>query len=106
MVVPVSKAFEAYASETRDALRAAGFFVDVDLSHRTLNKMVRESQLAQYNYILVVGASEAQDGTVNVRTRDNQQHGVKPVKELIEEFKGLMENHTLDLDLNILDKAS
>lgn len=33
---------------------------------------VREAQLAQYNYILVVGEEEKKAGTVNVRTRDNQ----------------------------------
>jgi hypothetical protein len=36
---------------------------------------VREAQLAQYNYILVVGESERHSGTVNVRTRDNHVHG-------------------------------
>lgn len=33
---------------------------------------VREAQLAQYNYILVLGEEEKAAGTVNVRTRDNQ----------------------------------
>ena len=36
--------------------------------------MVREAQLAQYNYILVVGADEMANGTVSVRTRDHAQH--------------------------------
>ena len=33
---------------------------------------MREAQLSQYNYILVVGEEEKAAGTVNVRTRDNQ----------------------------------
>jgi hypothetical protein len=36
---------------------------------------VREAQLAQYNYILVVGEAESAAETVNVRTRDNVVHG-------------------------------
>ena len=60
-----------------------------DTTARTLNKMVREAQLAQYNYILVVGAQEAENGTVNVRTRDNAVHGTKSVDDLIAEFKRL-----------------
>lgn len=36
---------------------------------------VREAQLAQYNYILVIGAEEVAARTVNVRTRDNVVHG-------------------------------
>jgi len=105
MVVPVSKAFEEYATKVQQQVRKAGFFVDVDLSHRTLNKMVRESQLAQYNYILVVGKDEEANGTVNVRTRDNAVHGTKSVEELINEFHGLMEDHTLDVELDVTKKA-
>lgn len=43
---------------------------------------VREAQLAQYNYILVVGEQEAAQRTVNVRTRDNVVHGMFEVRGL------------------------
>lgn len=33
---------------------------------------VREAQLAQYNFILIVGEKEREAGGVNVRTRDNE----------------------------------
>jgi threonyl-tRNA synthetase len=36
-----------------------------------LNKKIRNAQLAQFNFILVVGEREATANTVNVRTRDN-----------------------------------
>lgn len=52
-------------------VRKAGFHVDADCSDRKMQKKVREAQLDQYNYILVVGSDEAAAGTVNVRTRDN-----------------------------------
>lgn len=42
----------------RHALRGAKLHVDVDGSDRTMQKKVREAQLAQYNYILVVGEQE------------------------------------------------
>jgi threonyl-tRNA synthetase len=105
MVVPVSPAFEDYAKKVHEQLRAAGFHADVELSRRTLNKMVRESQLSQYNFILVVGGNEEKDGTVNVRTRDNAVHGVKPVAEVIADFKRMTDEYTLDVDLDIA-KAS
>jgi histidyl-tRNA synthetase len=44
--------------QVRRQLRAAKLHVDVDLSDRTMQKKVREAQLAQYNYILVVGEQE------------------------------------------------
>jgi threonyl-tRNA synthetase len=93
IVVPISKQYEAYAASVQQRVRAAGFFVEADLSHRTLNKMVREAQLAQYNYILVVGSKEETDDTVNVRTRDNEVHGVRGVDALIDEFKQLVADH-------------
>ena len=67
----------------------------------SLNKMVREAQLAQYNYILVVGADEEKNGTASVRTRDNAQHGSKPVDELIAEFARMTADHVLDLQLGV-----
>ncbi|CAN6816761.1 unnamed protein product [Brassica oleracea var. botrytis] len=48
---------------------------------------VREAQLAQYNYILVVGESEASTGQVSVRIRDSAVHSVKSIEDLLEEFK-------------------
>ena len=52
-------------------VRKAGFYIEADCTDRKMQKKVREAQLDQYNYILVVGADEAAAGTVNIRTRDN-----------------------------------
>jgi len=101
MIVPVSKAFDEYAADVHKQVRAAGYYVDVDLSHRTLNKMVRDAQLAQYNFILVVGGQEQTDGTVNVRTRDNAVHGTRTIAALIDELKRLEDDHVLDLSLGV-----
>jgi threonyl-tRNA synthetase len=46
------------ALQVRRELRGARLHVDVDVSDRTMQKKVREAQLAQYNYILVVGEQE------------------------------------------------
>jgi hypothetical protein len=51
-----------------------------------MQKKVREAQLAQYNYILVVGEAEKAERTVNVRTRDNKVHGELSVDEVIKRF--------------------
>lgn len=58
------------------------------MDHRT----VGTEQIAQYNYILVVGRKEVQNGTVNVRTRDNITHGEKSVDELIQMLNEEMRN--------------
>jgi threonyl-tRNA synthetase len=82
-VVPVDMKFIDYALEVKQELHNAGFYIDVDDSHRTLNKKVREAQLAQYNHILVVGEKEAQVRAVNVRTRDNEVKGTIALTDYI-----------------------
>jgi threonyl-tRNA synthetase len=90
-IVPVSERFLPYAHQVCERIHEAGFFIDVDTSDRKLAKKIREAQLAQYNYILVIGEKEQADGTVNVRTRDNQVHGERTVDRLISEFRECME---------------
>lgn len=94
MVVPVTKQYIEYAKSVQKEIHAAGFYVDVELSQRTLNKMVRETQLMQYNFILVVGGAEEENKTVTVRTRDNEvRESAITVPQLIKEFNGLLSEH-------------
>jgi threonyl-tRNA synthetase len=88
-VVPVDPKYFAYASSVGAAMHAAGFHADVDTSSNTLNKKVREAQVAQYNFILVVGEKEVTAGTVNIRTRENQVTGEKSLADAIAFFKAL-----------------
>ena len=46
------------AMQVRRVLRGAGMFVDADTTDRKMQKKVREAQLSQYNYILVIGEQE------------------------------------------------
>jgi len=93
IVLPVTEKLNSYAEEVRQVLHEAGFFVDCDLSDKKLQKKIRESQLAQYNYILVVGEKEFETKTANVRTRDNVVHGTKSLQELIGEFQQLSQQY-------------
>ena len=83
MVVPITDKSYAFALEVKSAVRKAGLYCDADLSNTTMQKKVRAAQLSQYNYILVVGEKESEEGTVNVRTRDNIVHGMYKIEELL-----------------------
>ena len=83
MVVPVHADFNEYCDQVRQKLHDAGFYADVDVSKDKFNKKVRNAQVAQYNFQLVVGKNELENGTVNVRTRDNKVEGEKSVDDLI-----------------------
>uniref|UniRef100_A0A7N6A3H4 threonine--tRNA ligase n=1 Tax=Anabas testudineus TaxID=64144 RepID=A0A7N6A3H4_ANATE len=81
MVVPVNPSCEDYAKRQ---FTEAGFMADSDLdSGCLLNKKIRNAQLAQYNFILVVGEKEKMTNGVNVRTRDNKVHGELSVAEVL-----------------------
>ncbi|KAH9773419.1 threonine--tRNA ligase 1 [Citrus sinensis] len=52
---------------------------------------VREAQLAQYNFILVVGEEEAKSGQVSVRVRDQGDHSNMSIEDLLKHFKEKIE---------------
>lgn len=70
-------------------LHRAGYQVELDRSNVTLNKKIRNGQLAQYNFILVAGEEEMKDGQVDIRTRDNKRIGKMRIDQLVEHFKTL-----------------
>jgi len=93
LVVPVGQNFAPYAEDVRSRLRAAGFHVDIDDSTNTLKKKIREGQLAQYNYILVVGEREQENDSVAVRNRMNEQEGDKKIEDVMVEFQNLCDTY-------------
>lgn len=53
MVIPVDPIFEEYAAQVKEKLWHAGFMTEVDIDNsNTMNKKVRNAQLAQFNFIL------------------------------------------------------
>ncbi|KAL6639959.1 hypothetical protein ACP70R_022269 [Stipagrostis hirtigluma subsp. patula] len=62
IVCSVSAAFVGYAKQVHDRLHEAGFYVDIVMTDRTIQKKIREAQLAQFNYTLVVGGQEEATG--------------------------------------------
>uniref|UniRef100_A0A3P8ZPG3 threonine--tRNA ligase n=1 Tax=Esox lucius TaxID=8010 RepID=A0A3P8ZPG3_ESOLU len=95
MFVPVNPTCEEYAKRFTEA----GFMADADLdSSCLLNKKIRNAQLAQYNFILVVGEKEKLTNTVNVRTRDNKVHGELSVSEVQARLALLKESRCLNAE--------
>jgi threonyl-tRNA synthetase len=89
MLVPVHAEFYEYCDKVRQRLHDEGFYVDVDLSKATFQKKVRNAQIAQYNYQLVVGKAEVANESVNIRTRENKVEGEMKVDDFVEMLKKL-----------------
>ena len=52
MIIPVAKNYDEYAKKVRDEVFNSGFLCDTDLDDSTtMNKKIRNGQLAQYNFI-------------------------------------------------------
>lgn len=90
MIVPISLKYSDYCNSVYLYLHKLGYNVDIDLGTQTLNKKVRQHQLAQYNYILIAGEQEATEGTIDIRSRDNQRIGKMRVDKAHEFFQSLL----------------
>lgn len=96
MIVPVSSQFDEYAFSVKRKLHDSGFMVDVDTDPGdTMKKKIRNAQLAQYNFIIVVGEKEVNAETINVRTRDNVVHGEMSQEDFISKLTNLNKTRSL-----------
>ncbi|XP_025077144.1 threonine--tRNA ligase, cytoplasmic-like isoform X1 [Pomacea canaliculata] len=99
IVIPVAPPFDEYAEKVKKQIQEAGFLCDHDLdSGTTMNKKIRNAQLAQYNFIFVVGEKELANDTVNVRTRDNKVHGEQSIEHVIERFNYFKNTYVRDAE--------
>ncbi|KAK4452063.1 putative threonyl-tRNA synthetase [Podospora aff. communis PSN243] len=93
IIIPVGMGFLDYAKEVAALLKKEHFYADVDSSGNTLQKKIRNGQLAQYNFCFVVGADEKANRMVNIRYRDDTSTQARDVPvsldEAIEKLKKL-----------------
>ncbi len=81
-VLAISDNHAQYAERVALKFKEAGLRVQTDLSSESVSKKVRQAQLDQVNYILVVGDKEVQDDTVTVRAA-NKVLGAKAVDDVV-----------------------
>ncbi len=69
VVVPINDDLNPYGQRVADELRAAGIRVDLDGRSEKVGYKIRQAQIQQIPYMLVVGEREQSAGTVSVRHR-------------------------------------
>jgi threonyl-tRNA synthetase len=72
-----------YAEEVCRQLRAAGIRVEKDLRNEKLGFKIREAQMAKIPYMLVVGDSEMESGTVAPRYRTGKSLDAMSVDDFV-----------------------
>ena len=85
-ILTISEKFNAYAETVRKELAAAGVDVTVDGRSEKIGYKIREARMAKLPYMLVVGASEEENGLVSVRSRFAGDEGQKSVAEFMEQI--------------------
>ncbi len=57
-IIPVSEKYIDYAKKIESKLLLRDYFVEINSTNFTLNKKIRNAQIEQYNYIVIVGEKE------------------------------------------------
>ncbi|MDH4284459.1 MAG: His/Gly/Thr/Pro-type tRNA ligase C-terminal domain-containing protein, partial [Gallionellaceae bacterium] len=84
VVLTISQAQDAYATQVAENLRAAGFRVFADLRNEKITYKIREHSLQRLPYQLVTGDKEMAAGLVAVRTRKGEDLGQMTVEALLQ----------------------
>ena len=75
LVIPVSARFVDYARKVHENLLDRGLRAEVNLSDDRVGYKIREASLQRLPYVIVVGEKESDNGTINVRSRDDGELG-------------------------------
>ncbi|KAJ3082336.1 threonyl-tRNA synthetase [Quaeritorhiza haematococci] len=86
IVIPIAPNFYDYAREVAAFCSDKGFYAEADCGDRTLKNKIRNAELEQWNFILVVGADEEKSRSVNVRNRDDPASKMKGEVQSLESF--------------------
>lgn len=86
-VIPITDTHNDYAVQLQKRLRAAGIRASADLGTDRMNAKIRQAQLMQVPYQLVIGDQEIENETVALRRRDNSRQNGLPVAEFIAQVK-------------------
>jgi threonyl-tRNA synthetase len=82
-VLPISEKHAEYARAVHARLRAAKIRAELDDRNEKLGYRIREAQLQKVPYMLVVGAREAEQGTVSLRRRNGEDAGALPLDRVL-----------------------
>jgi len=86
-VIGINDSHEDYVNEINQKFLDSDIRSETDLRAETVNYKIRDAQVQQSNYILVVGDKEKANGTVNVRTREGEILGEMQVEDLIKKIQ-------------------
>jgi len=86
-IIPVADKFLDYAKEVAEKINSKWYRANVDLSHDSFSKKIRNGEIEKVPYLLIVGETEETNWSVNVRNRDNKEQKEVGLDEFLTELK-------------------
>lgn len=83
IVLPITDTQHQYALEIEQKLSSAGIRATCDLNNEKISAKIRNSQLSQIPWMLVVGAKEQEECVITLRNLDGQQTLNLTIEELV-----------------------
>ncbi|HLR35398.1 MAG TPA: threonine--tRNA ligase [Tissierellales bacterium] len=91
-ILPISDKFNDYAYKVKKEMEDKGLRIEVDDRVEKVGYKIREAELQQIPYMLVVGGKEVEERLVSIRKRDEGDIGQLKVEEFIEKVAEEVEN--------------
>ncbi len=85
-VLPISEKYLDYANEVCDALRKSGVRAEADNRDEKIGYKIRSAQLEKTPYMLIVGESEKETGSVSVRSRRDGDKGSMSLADFMDQI--------------------
>lgn len=85
-LLPISQAHHEYAKKVEEKMLAQGIRVELDDRSETLSAKIRDAQLEQVPYMMVVGDKEMENETVTLRRREGGKQAVMAVDAFVEQI--------------------
>ncbi len=95
-IIPVAEDHRAYAEEIASKLAAHNIRFEIDDRDEKIGKRIREAQLQQVPYMLVLGNNEIAEGNISVRHRRRADLGKQTLDQFIEEISREISEKQLD----------
>ena len=95
MIIPISENHHEYAEKIQAELDSRGIRVETDKRNEKMGYKIREAQLQQIPYMLVVGDNEKNNDTVSVRSRRKGDEGVQGIYDFISSIQQEISDKTL-----------
>ena len=104
VIIPISDRCKVYADSIAEKLQdveiktaTAGLRIKKDYSSESMQKKIRNAQLKQIPYMIIVGDKELESQTISVRRRDGKQEFNVQLDDFIQNLKNKIKNRDLDI---------